>query len=186
MATRSYLSRRLAFLVSSLDQLHKEINVVNDLLHEMDRELAPPPLGGLTSGLTSNQSSVRMPNVPTPLREVANAFEQAEEADPRLTLTDSRGSDNTGAGLGTRQPPNRPRDASGSYFPADGMATTHTIPLMHDDAGTRKRTALANSKSEADLRGKVPPMPTHPALRPSVDGQGRYPKFKKLVGYKDR
>lgn len=185
MATRLYLSRRLALLVSNLDQIHKEIKLVNDLLHDLDRELAPTPLGGLTSGLTSNQSSLRMPTVPTPLREVANAFDEIDEADPRLTLSNDGARTQGASAAGTALPPQRPRGASESYFPVDGMSSTHTIPIMRDDAGTRKGSALANSKSEADLRGRAPPLPTHPALRPSVEGQGRYPKFKKLVGYKD-
>ena len=168
MATRLYLSRRLALLVSNLDQIHKEIKLVNDLLHDLDRELAPTPLGGLTS----SQPSLRMPNMPTPLREVANAMEEVDRAEMSQTLSHGRQTTS--------------RNASGSYFPVDGMSSSHTIPIMHDEAPTRRKPALTNSKSEADLRGKVPPMPIHPALRPAVDGQGRYPKFKKLMGYKDR
>jgi hypothetical protein len=179
MATRLYLSRRLALLVSNLDQIHKEIKLVNDLLHDLDRELAPTPLGGLTS----SQPSLRMPNMPTPLREVANAMEEVDRVGMPQTLSDD-GEQAVPPSIPGRQ--TRSRNASGSYFPVDGMSSSHTIPIMHDDAGMRKKPALANSKSEADLRGKVPPMPIHPALRPAVDGQGRYPKFKKLVGYKDR
>lgn len=179
MATRLYLSRRLALLVSNLDQIHKEIKLVNDLLHELDRDLAPTPLGGLTS----SQPSLRMPNMPTPLREVANAMEEVDHMGVRETLSEG------GGDRGVTHPPverSRPRNASGSYFPVDGMSSSHTIPIMHDEAPARRKPALTNSKSEVDLRGKVPPMPIHPALRPAVDGQGRYPKFKKLVGYKDR
>jgi hypothetical protein len=176
MATRLYLSRRLALLVSNLDQIHKEITLVNGLLHDLDRELAPTPLGGLTS----NQSSVRIPQMPTPLREVANAMEEVDRGGTRQTLSEDAGVSEAGAHH------SRSRNTSGSYFPVDGMSSSHTIPIMHDEAPSRRKPALANSKSEADLRGKVPPMPIHPALRPAVDGQGRYPKFKKLVGYKDR
>jgi hypothetical protein len=175
MATRLYLSRRLALLVSNLDQIHKEIKLVNDLLHELDSELAPHPLGGLTSG----GSSLRMPNMPTPLREVANAMEEV----------DRRGVAQTPSVDGDRDSQkhrSHARKTSESYFPVDGMSSSHTIPIMHEDAGTRKRGALANSKSEADLRGNRPPLPVHPALRPNVEGQGRYPRFKKLMSYKDR
>lgn len=182
MSTRLYLSRRLALLVSNLDQIHKEIKLVNELLHEMDRELAPTPLGGLTS----NQSSVRMPTMPTPLREVANAMEEVDRAGVGMTPkhTDVDGGHTRPSLDSVTQ--RRTRNTSGSYFPVDGMSSSHTIPIMHDDAGTRKKPALANSKSEADLRGNRPPMPIHPALRTAVDGQGRFPQFKKLVGYKDR
>ena len=176
MAARLYLSRRLALLVSNLDQIHKEITLVNSLLHDMDRELAPTPLGGLTS----NQSSVRMPNLPTPLREVANAMEEIDRVGTRQTPSQelNRGGERS-------QQQTRPRNASGSYFPVDGMSSSHTIPIMHDEASVGRKPSLANSKSEADLRGNRPPVPIHPALRPSVDGQGRYPKLKKLVGLKD-
>jgi hypothetical protein len=180
METRSYLCRRLAFLVSSLDQVHKEINVINGLLHEQDKQLAPQPLGGLTSG----QSSIRLPNLPTPLREVANAMDEIERRGTAETPTAGEGEPRRS---NSSAPPRRSRNTSGSYFPHDGMSSSHTIPIMHDDLGVRKRTALANSKSEADLRGNRPPMPTHPALRqPAVESQGRYPKFKKLMNYKDR
>lgn len=177
MATRSYLCRRLALLVTSLDQIHKEITLINELLHDMDRELAPAPLGGLSS----TQSSVRLPKMPTPLREVANAMEEIDRGpaqtpsvkrSPQRSATDSA-------------PVRHTRNASDSYFPFDGMDASHTIPIMHEAAGTRKPSALANSRSEADLRGKSAPSATHPALRPAVEGQSRYPKFRRLVGYKD-
>jgi len=178
MATRLYLSRRLALLVSNLDQIHKEINLINDLLHDMDRELAPTPLGGLTS----NQSSVRAPRMPTPLREVANAMEEVDRGRAKTPMT--RRSPQHSAEQ-EPVPVRHARDASDSYFPFDGMGGSHTIPIVHDSAPQRKHTALANSRSEADLRGKQPPSATHPALRPAVEGQSRYPKFKRLVGYKD-
>lgn len=182
MATRLYLSRRLALLVSNLDQIHKEIKLVNDLLHDLDRELAPTPLGGLTS----SQPSVRMPNMPTPLREVASAMEEVDRAGTAKTPSHQADVDSHTRPSFDTASTRRSRNTSGSYFPVDGMSSSHTIPIMHDDAGTRKKPALANSKSEADLRGNRPPLPIHPALRPAVEGQGRYPKFKKLVGYKDR
>lgn len=177
MATRLYLSRRLALLVSNLDQIHKEINLINELLHDMDRELAPTPLGGLTS----NQSSVRVPQMPTPLREVANAMEEIDRGRAKTPTTRQSPKPSDPEPGPTRHR----RDASDSYFPFEGMGGSHTIPIAHETVTQRKHTALSNSRSEADLRGKQPPSATHPALRPAVEGQSRYPKFKRFVGYKD-
>ena len=156
MATRAYLSRRMAMLISNIDQMHKEIALINDLLREEHSMTIPPPMDGLTSG----HSSVRRPNLPTPLREMQPAFRDA-------SLDIER---NANSKAHARQP-------SDSYFPAMGMELNHTIPPQ---AGQRNKPALTNAKSEADLRGNRPQSPVHPAHRPAVPGQSRFPHFSKL------
>lgn len=164
MATRAYLSRRMAMLISNIDQMHKEIELINNLLREEHSATIPMPLEGLTSG----HSSVRRPNLPTPLREMQPAFRDA-------SLDIERNANQKGH---ARQP-------SDSYFPAMGMELNHTIPPQ---GASRKKPALTNTKSEADLRGNIPQSPPiHPAHRPAVPGQSRFPHFSKLKPslYKD-
>jgi len=156
-ATRVYLSRRIALLVSNIEQMHKEIALLNNLLLDEHRENSPVPMTGLTSG----QSSMRRPQLPTPLREMQPAFRDA-----------SVEIDRTVAKSHARQP-------SDSYFPNVGMDGYPTIPPQRVGDATRKPT-LSSAKSEADLRGTRPQSPTHPALRPAVSGQSRFPNFSKL------
>jgi hypothetical protein len=163
MATRAYLSRRMAMLISNIDQMHKEIELINNLLREEHSVNAPQPL----DGMKSNQSSVRRPALPTPLREMQPAFRDASVEMER------------NANQHTRQP-------SDSYFPAIGMELNHTVPHQAA-AGTRKKPALTTARSEADLRGNAPQSPVHPAHRANVPGQSRFPHFSKLKPslYKD-
>ena len=157
-ATTIYLSRRMAMLVSNIEQMHKEIALINNLLLEEHRENSPQPLQGLTSG----HSSVRRPQLPTPLREMQPAFRDASvEIDRNTSKVQGH----------ARQP-------SDSYFPNVGMDGYPTIPPQRD--ASRIKPALSSAKSEADLRGKGPQSPTHPALRPAVTGQSRFPNFSKL------
>jgi hypothetical protein len=155
----------MAMLISNIDQMHKEIELINNLLREEHNVSAPQPLQGLTSG----QSSLRRPNLPTPLREMQPAFRDASAEIER------------NANQHARQP-------SDSYFPAMGMELNHTIPPQRADAaGTRKKPALTTARSEADLRGNTPQSPVHPAHRANVPGQSRFPHFSKLKPslYKD-
>lgn len=166
-AIRIYLSKRAAMLQSNIEQMHKEIALINTLLAEEHRNNYLPPINGLTSG----QSSVRRPQLPTPLREMQPAF---REASLEYDRNASKGH--------ARQP-------SDSYFPQVGMDGYPTIPPQRAGDATRK-PALTPAKSEADLRGTRPQSPTHPALRPAVSGQSRFPNFSKLklnnnTGYKE-
>jgi hypothetical protein len=152
-------------LCTNIDQMHKEIGLINELLRAEHKAMAPQPLEGLTSGT----SSLRRPQLPTPLREMAPAMRQASEEIARHAT-------------------NHTRNTSDSYFPAVyGMETAHTIPPQVQDAGVRKKPALSSARSEADLRGNYPQDPVHPAHRPAVPGQSRFPHFSKLKpgGYKD-
>jgi hypothetical protein len=152
-------------LVSNIDQMHKEIGLINNLLRDEHRALAPQPLEGLMSGA----SSLRRPQLPTPLREMAPAMRQASEEIER-------------------QQTSHIRNASDSYFPAVyGMEAAHTIPPQLPEGGGRKKPALSSARSEADLRGNGAHSAVHPAHRPAVPGQSRFPHFSKLKpgGYKD-
>lgn len=145
-------------LVSNIDQMHKEIELINGLLRDEHKATIPQPLDGLASG----SSSMRRPQLPTPLREMAPAMRQASEEIARHA---------TGHG----------RNPSDSYFPAVyGMETAHTIPPQLQDAGVRKKPALSSARSEADLRGSSPHDSVHPAHRPAVSGQSRFPNFSRL------
>jgi hypothetical protein len=146
----------MAMLFSNIEQMHKEIALINNLLLEEHRENSPAPLQGLTSG----KSSVRLPQLPTPLREMQPAF---RDASVEVDRNASKGH--------ARQP-------SDSYFPNVGMDGYPTIPPQRD--ASRNKPALSSAKSEADLRGTRPQSPTHPALRPAVAGQSRFPHFSKL------
>jgi hypothetical protein len=158
MATRTYLSRRMAMLVANIDQMHKEIELINNLLRDEHKATAPQPLDGLTSG----SSSMRRPMLPTPLREMAPAMRQASE---ELERHEAR----------------HTRNASDSYFPpVYGMETAHTVPPQLPDAGVRKKPALTSARSELDMRGKNAQEAIHPAHRPAVPGQSRFPNFSRL------
>lgn len=163
--TRAYLSRRMAMLISNIEQMYKEIQLLSTLLLEEHKTHAPQPLGGLTS----TSSSVRRPTMPTPLREMAPAM---REASAEIQRTE-----------GTRHA----RNASGSYFPqVYGMESAHTIPPQLQDAGVRKTPTLSSSKSEANFRASSPDRAIHPAHRPAVSGQSRFPNFSRLKpGYKE-
>jgi hypothetical protein len=145
-------------LVSNIDQMHKEIELINNLLRDEHKAMAPQPLDGLTSGA----SSMRRPQLPTPLREMAPAMREASAEIARHET-------------------NHVRNASDSYFPAAyGMEAAHTIPPQLPDAGMRKKPALTSARSEADLRGGSPHEAVHPAHRPAVPGQSRFPNFSRL------
>ena len=163
-ASRVYLQKRLAYLVSSLSQIHREIELVNNVLREMDAEIVPQPLGGLKSAMSvrSASSSATRPKGPvTPNYDDVHDGLVPTDGKPKIPI----GTD--------------------SYFPAIGMEAAHTIPPQMTDSVARKKPALGATRSEADLRGNRPPTPlVHPAHRPSVSGQSRYPILKKF-GYKD-
>jgi hypothetical protein len=152
-------------LVTNIDQMHKEIDLINNLLRDEFKALAPQPLDGMMSG----SSSLRRPQLPTPLREMAPAMRQASEEIAR------HGTSHT-------------RNTSDSYFPAVyGMETAHTIPPQLQEGGVRKKPALSSARSEADLRGNSAHSDVHPAHRPAVPGQSRFPHFSRLKPgtYKD-
>lgn len=155
---RSYLSARAVQLLVSIEQMHKECARINNMLLEDHRANMPQPTGGLTSG----HSSVRHPYVPTPLREMAPAFREASEEIDRSTRSREH---------------QQPTD---SYFPVQGMDGAPTIPPQ------RNQPALSSAKSMGNMRG-TRSSPDHPASRPAVPGQSRFPHFHKLKPslYKD-
>lgn len=140
--------------------MHKEIELINNLLRDEFKSLQPQPL----DGLTSQSSSVRRPNLPTPLREMAPAMRDASAEIKR----------NEGLGI-------RDQTTNDSYFPSVyGMESTHTIPPQGAALPRKAPGSLNNAKSEADLRMNASSPPLHPAHRPAVSGQSRFPNFSRL------
>jgi hypothetical protein len=163
---RAYLFKRLLQLTHSIEQQHKEIRMINEMLLEELKSNQPQPLGGLTS---QSSSMRRPPPMPTPLREMAPAMREASVEIQR------------------DEEARHMRNASGSYFPAVyGMETAHTIPPQLQEGAARKAPTLSSSKSEANLNATSADRAVHPAHRPAVSGQSRFPNFSKLrTGYKD-
>jgi hypothetical protein len=161
-------------LVTNIDQMHKEIELINTLLRDEFKATVPQPLDGLSGnstsvrdGLNSNSTSVRRPTMPTPLREMAPAM---REASAEIARNDAS---------------RHGRNASDSYFPVYGMESAHTIPPQLSDTTARKKPALSTARSEADLFHAASEAAAHPGHRPAVPGQSRFPNFSRLRGYKE-
>jgi hypothetical protein len=153
----------MAMLVTNIDQMHKEIELINDLLRNDFKVTAPQPL----EGLHSNTPSVRRPTMPTPLREMAPAMREAS------------------AEIARNESGRHTRNASDSYFPVYGMEAAHTIPPQLSDTAARKKPALSTSRSDAELFHNASAEAVHPSSRPAVPGQSKFPNFSRLRGYKE-
>lgn len=150
---RFYLSRRLAFINSQIDQLHKEVTVVNKLLQEQHIE---------SIDVTKSLSHGLLPTTPSPQQ-------------PRRSTLSSRS-----VGVPARSP-ERPVVPNTTYQSSTAVEPTYLHPrvyLPEELAPHALRPPLTSAKSSGDLRGD-PARQHHPAFR-NVEKQSVFGRFRSL------